>query len=201
MRIVVAMTGATGAAYGIRLLEVLKELGVERHLVMSEWAEVTLRHETSWTLSDVRALASVVHARTNQGASIASGSFRHDGMIVAPCSMRSLAAIRHGTGDGLIARAADVTLKERRRLVLLARESPLSEVHLENMLGLTRMGAIVARPCPRSTTIRRRSRTSSITRSPSARPLRPRVAAIAAMVRDFRARRPPTVHHHQRERP
>jgi polyprenyl P-hydroxybenzoate/phenylacrylic acid decarboxylase-like protein len=148
MRIVLAMTGATGAAYGIRLLEVLKELGVERHLVMSEWAEVTLRHETSWTLSDVRALASVVHARTNQGASIASGSFRPDGMIVAPCSMRSLAAIRHGTGDGLIARAADVTLKERRRLVLLARESPLSEVHLENMLGLTRMGAIVAPPVP-----------------------------------------------------
>ncbi|MDN5858482.1 MAG: UbiX family flavin prenyltransferase [Pseudonocardia sp.] len=148
MRIVVAMTGASGAVYGVRLLEALAELGVERHLVLSRWAEVTLLKETDRTVRDVAALATAVHAHRDQAAPIASGSFRHDGMVVAPCSMRSLAAIRFGIADDLVTRAADVTLKERRRLVLLARETPLGEVHLENMLAVSRMGAIIAPPVP-----------------------------------------------------
>jgi flavin prenyltransferase len=148
MRIIVAMTGATGAVYGVGLLAALRELGVEVHLVLSQWAEVTLVKETRISVRELASTASVVHARDNLGASIASGSFRHDGMIVAPCSMKTLAAIRHGFADGLIVRAADVTLKERRRLVLLARETPLSEIHLENMLALSRMGAMIAPPMP-----------------------------------------------------
>ena len=148
MRIIVAMTGATGAAYGIRLLTALAELGVERHLVLSQWAEVTILKETGQTAREVGALASVLHQRDNQGAAIASGSFRHDGMIIAPCSMKTLAGIRHGYADGLIPRAADVTLKERRRLVLLVRETPLNDIHLENMLALSRTGAVIAPPVP-----------------------------------------------------
>jgi polyprenyl P-hydroxybenzoate/phenylacrylic acid decarboxylase-like protein len=148
MRIIVAMTGATGAVYGVGLLAALRELGVEVHLVLSQWAEVTLVKETGISVRELASTASVVHARDNLGASIASGSFRHDGMIVAPCSMKTLAAIRHGFADGLIVRAADVALKERRRLVLLARETPLSEIHLENMLVLSRMGAMISPPMP-----------------------------------------------------
>ena len=148
MRIIVAMTGATGAVYGVRLLVALKELDVERHLILSRWAETTLAKETGMSAREVGALASVVHHRDNQGASISSGSFRCDGMIVAPCSMKTLAAIRHGYGESLIPRAADVTLKERRRLVLLPRETPLNDIHLENMLALSRMGAIIAPPVP-----------------------------------------------------
>ena len=148
MRIIVAMTGATGAVYGVGLLTALRELGVEVHLVLSQWAEVTLVKETGISGRELASTASVVHARDNLGASIASGSFRHDGMIVAPCSMKTLAAIRHGFADGLIVRAADVALKERRRLVLLARETPLSEIHLENMLVLSRMGAMISPPMP-----------------------------------------------------
>ena len=148
MRIVVAMTGATGAVYGARLLAALRELEVETHLVLSQWAEVTLTKETGLSARTLGSLASVVHSRENQGASIASGSFRHDGMIIAPCSMKTLAAIRHGYAHELIVRAADVTLKERRRLVLLARETPLNDVHLENMLALSRMGVIIAPPMP-----------------------------------------------------
>jgi 4-hydroxy-3-polyprenylbenzoate decarboxylase len=148
MRIIVAMTGATGAVYGVSLLAALRELGVETHLVLSQWAEVTLVKETGISVRGLASAASVVHARDNLGASIASGSFRHDGMIIAPCSMKTLAAIRHGFADGLIVRAADVTLKERRRLVLLARETPLSDIHLENMLALSRMGAMIAPPVP-----------------------------------------------------
>lgn len=148
MRLVVAITGSTGAAYGVAMLTALAELGIETHLVVSRWAEVTIQRETGRTVRDIASLASVVHARDNQGAPIASGSFRHDGMIVAPCSMKTLAAIRHGYADGLVARSADVALKERRRLVLLVRETPLNEIHLENMLALTRMGAIMAPPVP-----------------------------------------------------
>jgi flavin prenyltransferase len=148
MRIVVAMTGATGAAYGVRMLAALAELGVERHLILSRWAEVTSLRETGLCAREIGALASVVHRRDDQGAALASGSFRHDGMIIAPCSMKTLSAIRYGHAEGLIARAADVTLKERRRLVLMARETPLSDIHLENMLALSRMGAIVAPPVP-----------------------------------------------------
>jgi len=148
MPIVVAMTGATGAIYGVRLLAELKRLGVESHLILSRWAEATIATETGHTARQVGLMASVVHSRDNQGAVIASGSFRHDGMIIAPCSMKTLSAIRHGYGEGLIPRAADVTLKERRRLVLLVRETPLNDIHLENMLALSRMGAIIAPPVP-----------------------------------------------------
>lgn len=148
MRIVVAMTGATGAVYGIRILSALARLGVESHLVLSRWAEVTIVKETAHTVRDVAASASAFHPRNNQAAPIASGSFHHDGMIVAPCSMKSLAAIRFGLADDLISRAADVTLKERRPLVLLVRETPFNAVHLENMLALSRMGAIIAPPVP-----------------------------------------------------
>src|SRR5215471_5132261 len=115
MRIIVAMTGATGAVYGVSLLAALRELGIETHLVVSQWAEVTLVKETGISVRELASMASVVHARDNLGASIASGSFRHDGMIVAPCTMKTLAAIRYGFADGLIVRAADVVLKERRR--------------------------------------------------------------------------------------
>jgi len=149
MRVVVAMTGATGAVYGARLLAVLRELNVETHLVLSRWAEVTIAKETGLSARELASTASVAHSRDNQGASIASGSFRHDGMIIAPCSMKTLAAIRYGFADELIVRAADVTLKERRRLVLLTRETPpLNDIHLENMLALSRMGAIIAPPVP-----------------------------------------------------
>ena len=148
MRLVVAMTGATGAVLGIRLLEALRELDVETHLVVSRWARATIAHETPYSMRDVTALASASYRPDDQGATISSGSFRVDGMIVAPCSMKTLAGIRTGYGDGLIGRAADVTLKERRPLVLLARETPLSAVHLENMLELTRMGAVILPPMP-----------------------------------------------------
>ncbi|WP_406112660.1 UbiX family flavin prenyltransferase [Streptomyces sp. NBC_01014] len=148
MRLVVAMTGATGAPIGVRLLEALGELDVETHLIVSRWARVTLAQETGHSLRDVEALASVHHSPEDQGASISSGSFRTDGMVVVPCSMKTLASIRTGYGDGLIGRAADVMLKERRQLVLVARETPLSSVHLENMLELTRMGATVMPPVP-----------------------------------------------------
>ncbi|MFG3531746.1 non-oxidative hydroxyarylic acid decarboxylases subunit B [Streptomyces sp. NPDC047917] len=148
MKLVVAMTGATGAPIGVRLLEALKELGVETHLVVSRWARTTLAQETAYSLREVAALASVCHSPDDQGAAISSGSFRTDGMVVVPCSMKTLASIRTGQGEGLIGRAADVVLKERRRLVLVARETPLSAVHLENMLDLTRMGAVIMPPVP-----------------------------------------------------
>ena len=147
-RLIVALTGASGAIFGVRLLQMLKGTGIETHLVMSRWAARTLVHETSYTPDQVQALADVVHPLTDQAAPISSGSFITMGMVVAPCSVRTLAAIAHGVGDNLIHRAADVVLKERRRLVLAVRESPLSEIHLENMLKLSRMGAVIAPPLP-----------------------------------------------------
>lgn len=149
MRLVIGMTGATGAIFGVRLLQALRGLdGVETHLVMSRWARTTLRLETPYTPADVTALADFSWGPGEQAAPISSGSFRTDGMIIAPCSMKTVAAVRTGYTEGLIGRAADVTLKERRRLVLLARESPLSEIHLENLLALSRMGAVVLPPVP-----------------------------------------------------
>src|SRR5512145_2193545 len=148
MRIIVAMTGATGAIYGIRLLERLREAGAETHLVISRWGARTLVHETAYTVKQVEALASVAYAPADMGAAISSGSFRTDGMIIAPCSAKTLAAIAHGFGDNLIHRAADVILKERRKLLLAVREAPLSEIHLENMLKLSRMGAVILPPVP-----------------------------------------------------
>ena len=148
MKLIVGITGASGAVLGIRMLEALRELDVETHLVMSRWARATILQETACTLEQVEKLASVVHSGENQAAPISSGSFKTDGMIVAPCSMKTLAAIRLGYSDNLLCRAADVILKERRKLVLLARESPLSEIHLENMLALVRMGAVIFPPVP-----------------------------------------------------
>lgn len=147
-RLIVAITGASGSIYGVRLLERLKETDIETHLVMSRWGARTLVHETSYTPDQVKALATVNHPLTDQGASISSGSYITMGMVVAPCSARTLAAIAHGIGDNLIHRAADVVLKERRKLVLAVRESPLSEIHLENMLKLSRMGVVIAPPLP-----------------------------------------------------
>jgi 4-hydroxy-3-polyprenylbenzoate decarboxylase len=147
-RLIVGMTGATGTIYAVRLLEMLRDADVETHLVMSKWAARTLVEETSWTVEQVRALASYSHPVTDQGAPISSGSFVPLGMVIVPCSMRTLAAIAHGFGDNLIHRAADVVLKERRRLVLAVRETPFNEIHLENMLKLTRIGAMVSPPLP-----------------------------------------------------
>jgi flavin prenyltransferase len=148
MRLIIGITGATGTIYGVRLLERLRESGVETHLVISRWGARTLLHETPYTREQVEALATVAYAPGDMGASISSGSFRTDGMIVAPCSAKSLAAIAHGFGENLIHRAADVVLKEHRKLVLAVREAPLSSIHLENMLTLARMGALVMPPLP-----------------------------------------------------
>src|SRR5262245_55526944 len=126
----------------------LKGTDVETHLVMSKWAARTLVHETPYTVDQVQALAAAVYPLADQGAAISSGSFLTMGMVVVPCSMRTLAAIAHGLGDNLIHRAADVILKERRRLVLAVREAPLSEIHLENMLKLSRMGVSIVPPMP-----------------------------------------------------
>jgi 4-hydroxy-3-polyprenylbenzoate decarboxylase len=148
-RLIIAITGATGAVYGVRLLETLRRLGgVETHLLISNAGWLNLRHELQLAKEDVHPLADVVHAVRDVGASIASGSFATDGMIVAPCSMKTLASIAHGLADNLIARAADVTLKERRRLVLLVRETPLNLAHLRNMTAVTEMGGIVFPPLP-----------------------------------------------------
>lgn len=147
-RLIIGMTGATGAIYGIRLLELLRDTEVETHLVMSRWAVQTMLHETDYTREQVEALADVVYNANDQGAAIASGSFLTAGMIIAPCSMRSLGAIAHGVGDHLVHRAADVVIKEKRRLLLAAREAPMSEVHLENMLKLARMGVVISPPLP-----------------------------------------------------
>lgn len=148
MRIIVGITGATGAIFGIRMLEALGAAGVETHLVMSKWAETTIRLETPFTLDEVHKLAHVVYQPTNQAASISSGSFRVHGMVIAPCSMKTLASIRMGLADNLVSRAADVILKERKKLILLTRETPLNDIHLENMLGLSRMGAVIMPPVP-----------------------------------------------------
>lgn len=145
---IVGISGATGIALGVRLLEVLRDLDVETHLVVSNAAEMTRDYETELSSAELRSLASVSHKIGDVGASIASGSFRTMGMIVAPCSARTLADIAYGTTGNLLTRAADVVLKERRRLVLLVRESPLSLVHLRAMLAATEAGAIVMPPVP-----------------------------------------------------
>lgn len=147
-RIIVGISGASGVIYGVRLLEALKKLPVETHLVMTRTAEVTLAHETRLKVAAVRKLADVAYRIDDLAAAISSGSFRTMGMIVAPCSMRSLGEIAHGISSNLLTRAADVILKERKRLVLVARETPLSAIHLRNMLTLTEMGTVIAPPVP-----------------------------------------------------
>jgi len=149
MRLIVGMTGATGAPLGVALLTALREMpDVETHLVMSKWAKTTLELETPFTVKEVSALADYTHNPADQAATVSSGSFRTDGMIVIPCSMKTLAGIRAGYAEGLIGRAADVVLKEGRKLVLVPRETPLSTVHLENMLALSRMGVAMVPPMP-----------------------------------------------------
>jgi 4-hydroxy-3-polyprenylbenzoate decarboxylase len=148
-RLVIAITGATGAVYGVRLLRQLAAIGgIETHLVISDAANLTLHQEVGMGRRDVEALADVVHNNRDVGASIASGSFQSDGMIVAPCSMKTLAAVALGLSDNLIARAADVVLKERRRLVLMVRETPFNLAHLRNMTAVTEMGGIIFPPLP-----------------------------------------------------
>lgn len=148
-RVVVAISGASGAVYGVRLLQVLRELGsVQTHLTVSVAGLLNLQQELDMGRAQVEALADVVHPVHNVGAAIASGSFACDGMVVAPCSMRTLAAVAHGLSDNLIARAADVMLKERRRLILMVRETPLNLAHLRNMTSVTEMGGIIFPPVP-----------------------------------------------------
>lgn len=147
-RMAVGISGASGVSYGLRLLELLRELGIETHVTVSRAALLTMVHETDFKLSDIEARADVLYRADDVAASISSGSFRTMGMIVAPCSMKTLAEIAQGVTSGLISRAAEVTLKERRRLVLMARETPLTESHLKNMLAVTRMGGIIAPPVP-----------------------------------------------------
>jgi flavin prenyltransferase len=147
-RMVVGISGASGFVYGVRLLELLRARDLETHLIISRAALLTMTHETHYKLADVSALATTTHRCDDLAASIASGSFRTMGMIVAPCSMKTLAEIANGMSLSLISRAADVTLKERRPLVLLARETPLTLAHLRNMTAVTEMGAIVAPPVP-----------------------------------------------------
>ena len=148
-RIIVAISGASGAVYGARLLQVLQGMpGIESHLVVSDAGWRNLQHELDMDRAAVEALAHQVHDVRNVGAAIASGSFQCAGMVIAPCSMRTLAAVAHGLSDNLLTRAADVVLKERRRLVMLVRESPLHLTHLRNMVAVTEMGAIVCPPLP-----------------------------------------------------
>ncbi|SMF94528.1 4-hydroxy-3-polyprenylbenzoate decarboxylase [Methylomagnum ishizawai] len=148
-RLVIGMTGATGAVYGQRLLEVLRDLGGwETHLVVSAAGALNVFHELGMKRREIHALADVVHDIDDIAASIASGAFKTEGMVIAPCSMKTLAAVAHGFGDNLISRAADVALKERRRLVVVPRETPLNLAHIRNMAAVTEMGGIIYPPLP-----------------------------------------------------
>ena len=148
-RLIVGISGATGAIYGVRILDVLSKIeDIETHLVMTRAAKMTIQVETPHSAKEVEAMADVVHDINNVGASISSGSFRTEGMVIAPCSMKSLGGIAHSIGGDLLVRAADVILKERKRLVLVARETPLHLGHLESMAAVTRMGAVIFPPVP-----------------------------------------------------
>lgn len=142
------MSGATGAVFGTRLLEVLANTDIETHLVASKWAQQTLEHETSYTLNDLKEIATETYGSADMGAKVSSGSFHTDGMVVVPCSMSTVASIAHGTGSNLVHRAADVILKERRKLVLVPRETPLNSIHLENLLKLSQLGVTILPPMP-----------------------------------------------------
>jgi flavin prenyltransferase len=147
-KLIVGISGATGSIYGVRLLQALQGSGVETHLIVSRWGARTMIHETPYSLDEVQRMAACFYSPNDQGAAVSSGSFLTNGMVVAPCSMRTLAAIATGQGEHLIHRAADVILKERRKLVLVVRETPLNEIHLENMLKLSRMGVVILPPVP-----------------------------------------------------
>ena len=147
-RLIIGISGASGVIYGIRMLELLRDTPVETHLVISKSAEITVAYETDWKAADVKALADVVYPAADIGAAISSGSFKTMGMVVAPCSIRSMGEISSGVTSSLLSRAADVVLKERRRLVLMLRETPLHAGHIRSMQAVTEMGAIVAPPVP-----------------------------------------------------
>jgi len=147
-RLIIGISGASGVIYGIRMLELLRDTPIETHLVISKSAEITVAYETEWKAADVKALADVVYPAADIGAAISSGSFKTMGMVVAPCSIRSMGEISSGVTSSLLSRAADVVLKERRRLVLLLRETPLHAGHIRSMQTVTEMGAIVAPPVP-----------------------------------------------------
>ncbi|WP_040771639.1 UbiX family flavin prenyltransferase [Rhodopseudomonas sp. B29] len=147
-RLIVGISGASGVIYGVRMLQLLRNSGIETHLVMSKTAEITFAHETRMKIAEVKALAHTTHAIDDMAAAIASGSFKTMGMIVAPCSVKSMSEIATGATSTLLTRAADVVLKERRRLVLMVRETPLHGGHLRNMAALSDMGAIIAPPLP-----------------------------------------------------
>jgi len=148
VKIVVGMSGASGSIYGVRLLEVLQQAGIETHLVMSDAAKRTIVYETDRTIQDVKKLATHVHELSDIGACISSGSFRHDGMVIAPCSIKTLSALANSFNANLLIRAADVTLKERRKLVLMVRETPLHLGHLRLMTQVTETGAVILPPMP-----------------------------------------------------
>ena len=145
-RLIVGITGATGVILGVRLLQLLQKTDIETHLIISKWGARTLVHETKFSVEAVQGLAKHNHQIGNQGAPVSSGSFLTRGMVIAPCSVRTLSAIANGQSDNLLHRAADVILKERRKLVLLVREAPLNDIHLENMLKLSRMGVVILPP-------------------------------------------------------
>lgn len=146
MRLIIGITGSTGVVYGVRMLEALKKLNVETHLIMSEWAQKCLSMETSYTLDYLKSLATSISDEKNMASSVSSGTHKVDGMIIAPCSMKTLSAIANGYDDTLVARAAGVTIKESRKLILMVRETPFSAIHLENMLKLSRIGVVILPP-------------------------------------------------------
>ncbi len=188
-RIIVGISGASGVIYGIRLLEILRDLDIETHLVMSRAAQITLAMETDFKVADVEALAAYVHSNKDIGASCSSGSFRTLGMIVAPCSIKTLSEIATGVTSGLLSRAADVTLKERRRLVLMLRETPLHIGHIRSMAQATEAGAIICPPragvlCPSADA----GRNGQSYRGPRPRSLRYRYRARTSMERAARCR-------------
>jgi len=148
MKIVVGISGASGMRYGIRFLEVCRSLEIETHLVLSAWGRRNIELETEYSVDHVSSLASKTHEDSDLAAAVSSGSFRHDGMVVIPCSMKSVSAIANGFTENLLHRAADVTLKEGRKLILVPRETPLSVIHLENLLKVARAGAIILPPMP-----------------------------------------------------
>ena len=146
MRLVIGITGSTGVIYGVRMLEVLKDAGIETHLIMSEWAQKCISMETKYDIEYVKSLASTVSDEKNMAASVSSGTHKIDGMIVIPCSMKTLSSIANGYDETLVARAGGVTLKESRKLVLVARETPLTAINIENMLKLARLGVVIMPP-------------------------------------------------------
>lgn len=148
MRLIIGITGSTGVVYGVRLLEVLKEKNIETHLLMTEWAIKCLGMETDYKIDYVKSLASEYSSETNMAASISSGTHKTDGMIVIPCSMKTLSGIANGYDETLVARAAGVTIKESRKLILVPRETPLTAINLENMLKLARLGIVILPPMP-----------------------------------------------------